>query len=436
MSKRYVFWRTPEGKPYRGTDGKFAPREALAEFGRTARVNQGQVSWTGFDVVRLDLAIKLSAAVISPSGEALGEIDAWSIVRPALTEAVKKKGGSHPLEAKEVAQIADRIAGEYFRKPEASYELVSSLSVQSLPFKRARVAGCTIRPLASRRDYAYPDHIDSRGGPVIAKHIQSSRYQPVGVKTRGRSPCAAADRAFRALSLLRGLWSLHATYGSWSMGFGGPRRPPIGVIHTGPIHTLHHPDKALVGDYYWYERAASEDLKLFAPSKGWHKIERFRKWAINRIRILPFGKDIEALIIRYIIALDQSDHDVAFLQMWSILERLTNTVGANYDETVRRAVWPFSDRDLAKNLLDCARLQRNLYVHAAKSAEEPDQVSYLMKSFVDHHLINLIRNDFAVMSLEEYGQYLSLPTDVTTLARNRKWATRAIRFLTSKAPTE
>jgi len=147
------------------------------------------------------------------------------------------------------------------------------------------------------------------------------------------------------------------------------------------------------------------------------------------MRTLSYRKELEDLILRYAAALDQTDHNVALLQMWSILERLTNTVGAHHDETVRRTVWLFKDKDLARNLLDCVRLQRNLYVHAARSAEKPDQATYLIKTFVDPHLFSLIRNDLKVTSLEEYGQHLSLPTDVTTLHRNKRWFAKAIRIL-------
>jgi hypothetical protein len=63
---------------------------------------------------------------------------------------------------------------------------------------------------------------------------------------------------------------------------------------------------------------------------------------------------------------------------------------------------------------------------------EQDQASYLIKSFVDPHLDNLIRNNFNVKSIEEYGQFLSLPTDLDTLKRNKKWYEKAIKFCVSR----
>jgi hypothetical protein len=388
----------------------------------------------GFE--RLDVALRLAAAVICPGGEELNEQDAWAIVRSTLIEAVKRKGGKQPLVAKEVLDLGDAKASDYFRQREARYILISSLSVQSLPFRRTQVAGCQIESLRSRRTFPYPQSVRNTGNDAIASHIDSPRYQCVRVNTNGKSIYDAAEKSFRALHLLRGMWSLFATYGSWTISFGGTKQEPIGVIHAGPVHTLHHPDHTLVADMFWYERAATNDRKLFKPDKGWEQIEKHRRWAMKRMRHLNYRKDLEDLILRYVAALDQTDHNVALLQMWSILEKVTNTVGSQYDETVRRTVWPFKSRDIEKNLLDCVRLQRNLYVHAARPAEEPDQVTYLIKSFVDPHLVGLIRGDFGVTSLEEYGQHLSLPTDIPTLVRTKKWVTKAIRILGQKVTGE
>ncbi len=437
MSTRYVFWRTPEGKPYRGTDGKHAPVELLAETGRISRVSpDGKVSWVGFAFQRLTLALKLSSVVICPQGEELNEFDAWGILKDALADVIKSLGGNQPLKTTEVLKVADSKAAAHFRKREAPYILVSSLSVESLPFSRAQIAGCRIEALSSRGKYAYPDTAKSTGIPAIAGHIKSSQYQLVRVQTSGRTALEAVDKAFRALNLLRGLLSLFATYGSWAITFGRIRQEPLGVIHTGPVHTLHHPDGELVGDFYWYERVLREDGKLFKPSGGWGEIEKQRRRAMNQLSRLRFRKDIEELIIRYATALDQTDHDVGFLQMWSILEKLTHTTGANYDETLKRTLWIFSDRPVAKDFLECVRLRRNLLVHAARSSEEPDQASYLIKTFIDPHLVHLMSNIFGVESIEEYGQHLSLPTDLNTLRRNRRWAEKAIRFLHKQTTTK
>ena len=123
--------------------------------------------------------------------------------------------------------------------------------------------------------------------------------------------------------------------------------------------------------------------------------------------------------------------------MWGMLERITNTVGTNYDETINRVVWIFSreSRPIAKDMLQSLRYRRNQYVHAGESRQESDQVAYMIKFFLDPHLLKLIRNSFNVQSIEEYGELLSLPTDIDTLDQKQVKVRQALRWLRSNDAT-
>lgn len=114
--------------------------------------------------------------------------------------------------------------------------------------------------------------------------------------------------------------------------------------------------------------------------------------------------------------------------MWSILESLTDTVGARYDETIKRVLWPFEDRQLSRELLEYLRTYRNQYVHAARSDDNRDQVAMLIKAFIDPHLVALIRNDFQVDTIKEYARCLSLPTSQSELRKTISRTARACRL--------
>jgi hypothetical protein len=127
----------------------------------------------------------------------------------------------------------------------------------------------------------------------------------------------------------------------------------------------------------------------------------------------------------------QPNPSVAFLQMWSILEKITDTVGTNYDDTIKRTIWIFTagSRLIAKDLLESLRYRRNKYVHSGESGQQADQVAYMVKSFLDPHLVNLVSNPLKVRSLEEYGQFLALPTEIGTLQDRRRMMRIALRVL-------
>lgn len=431
MSKQYAFWREPTGKPHKADDANYAPVALLTEIGETATLDErGGISWPGLWLRESKAAILSAIAILDSNGHEVNDHDARRIAWDGIKATIKNHGGQKKLVPKDVIRSVNKAAASHLRKRVDRYVLLSSLSISDFPATRIRVGDTEISPLKRRPTrFPQPDVLKlEKSRTPLKRHDASAQYQIVKVKTAGRSIFEAAQRGLDALNLLRGLWTLLATRGSRSMSFGNLRYVRIGVIHAGPEHTLHHPNGELVGNIYWYDPDYGGDRELYKPNNGWKRIEADRRWAARRMRRLPYRNDIERLLIRYAAALDHSNLDVAFLQMWSILEKMTNTVGGGYNETIRRATWSFADRHLARPLLESVRLRRNQFVHAAQSSQDRQEVAYMIKSFVEPHLLHLLRNDFRVESLEEYGEFLRLPVNVETLEKRVEQARRAIDF--------
>jgi len=408
----HVFWRKPDGRPYKGRDGKFAPTALLAEIGSTATLDpQGGVSWKGLNIpLRLEPAILESTSVVDSDDNEINSADASSIIWPAILETIKKSGGGRPLKPAEVIARANRDATSYFRRPSRKFVILTSLSVSSFPQKQISLRDCSITPMKMRgKRYPYPEALKFQAaGTPVEGHLASSKYLFVKVVTTARTEWQALENALESIHFLRGIWMLIATYGSWSLFSGLPTRRPVGIIHVGPIHTVHHQDGRLATDTYWYEPGFTGDQRLFSPVKGWAKIEDQRRKAARSIKRLPYRHDIEQLVIRYALALDESNLNVAFLHLWGILEKVTDTVGGNYDETIRRATRLDPEREAASETLRALRCRRNRVVHGGDSSEEREHIVYMIKSFVDPHLVHLIQNEPRVNSLQEYGEYLAV----------------------------
>ncbi len=431
MPARYVYWRQETGRAHKSQDDKYAPRVLLADIGKNASINdEGNVSWGGMAVMRFEHVVLGSMIVLDRDERELNQHDTNSIVWSAMRTLIKECGGRAPIEPKPLIDEANRQAAEFFRKPQERFYLVTSLPVNSLPTKQIAIDQCRITLLRSRHRYPVPGLLKSelerdRG----AGRAERPKHQLIRVSTSGRSMFDAADRALEAVGLLCGLWNLMSTYRAWSIRFGGRKPRPLGVIHPGPYHTLHKRDGKPIEELYWYEPDYGEHLHSFGGRGKWDKIEKDRRWAVRRLKQVPYREDLRALILRYAGALSKTDPDVAFLQMWSILEKLTDSVGARYDKTIRRAVWTFSDREVAKELLASLRRRRNQYVHASRSDEDREEVAQLMKFFIDPHLLRLLRNDFRVENLREYAEALTLPASINLLARRRALLRRAIGML-------
>jgi hypothetical protein len=428
MGARYVFFRDSTGRAYRRDDGRHTPTHLLAEMGEASVLQGEQIAWKGWHVEHD--ALLSSFVVLDNEGAELNHQDANTIVWRALEDVARRSPGK-PLNSTEVLKVADARAAEHLRRPFVQYELVTSLSIKTFPAKRIRIRGSVIRPLKKREPrYPLPKVLRSASHRnLFADHFKSTRYQLVRVETKGRTIFEGVGNALNALSLLRAIWSFSATIGRRSIRLGSGKRAPIGVIHTGPLYTLHNRDGSAANDeYYWFDPNYAGDQELFKEDDRWSELEKDRRWAIRRIGNLPYRKELEEVLIRYISALDQPNPNVAFLQLWGTLERITNTVGAQYDETIKRAcrVYVRKDRPLMKEALESLRHYRNRYVHSGDTGHETEQIAFRIKSYVDPHLVRLMNNTFKVQSLQEYGDFLAYPTDLKALEQTRSWSSRAI----------
>jgi hypothetical protein len=435
MIAKYASWRGPTGRP--SDQVKCVPTAFLRECGPKLTVNkEGGVSWQLEPVIdQLLMVLRGAIFIRDPKHQELNEHDAWGLIRKGLINTVKNQGGKQPIDPEELLTEINSHAGQFFQLPETDYVMVGSLSVAKFPVKSIRFNGCEIRPLRSRMRYPYPDAHALRPGTNLRKRLDASKYQLVAVKTRGRTFSDATNRAMRSLDVLRGVWTLAVVSGR-NLLASGPQTTPVGVVHHGPVHTLHGSNGKPVEEVFWRDSASNDDWNLFSLDEGWAKVEKIRKWAFRRLGKSKMGDDIQELLARYAVALDQTDFEIAFLHLWAVLEKLTQTIGGSYDETIRRACWWFADKALVKEILECGRLRRNRYVHSSQTAANTDELVHVIKGILDPLLISLIRDDLRISSLEDVGRFLSLPTDLAQLRKDRGRYNKAIGILVRRVDRE
>lgn len=439
MSARYAFYRDSTGRPYKREDGKHAPTHLLAEMGKCSVLNpDGKIGWK---VGRVDFdVLRSSIVIVSLDDEELNERDANHLVWQALADTAKRDIGE-PLKAKDVLVACDARAAAFFRRPLNDYALLTSMSLASFSAKNINVRGSVVRSFATRPTrFVLPKVLESRHHRNrFAEHLEKTNYRWVTISTQGRTITEGLNLALDNLGLLRALWSFGITLHRRSLSFFPSDRRRLGVIHAGPLQTLHHPDGSpATDDFYWYDPDFSEEQPVFKNDKVWDRLEKDRKWALGRLRRLPYGNDLRLLFIRYLAALDQINPNVAFLQLWAILEKLTNTVGSNYDETIKRTSWIFEDdyRLEIRETLEILRHHRNRYVHAGNTGSENTETAALLKTIIDPHLVRLLNNTFRVGSLAEYGERLSLPAGTKELERLHSWTARALRAIRKESDSK
>lgn len=378
------------------------------------------------------LAVSLRFVVVVDDKE-LNPVDSERILSQAIIAQILKNGQGKPILPDDLLCKADYHAAEFSRETLRDFVLVSSLSVMSLPAPTIRSGKCDISSIPNRNAFSLPESLGFQAkNTPLATHLANSKYQHLRVDTKGRSAYEAVQLALNELHLLRAMWTLSSSYGSWRFSGGIPSAQTASIIHIGPIHTLHDASGKLAGDIYWYEPQYTGDQALFDAKGGWDRIDRQRHTLQRWVRQSLFRGHVEDLLLRYVSALDQRVPETAVLQLWGILEKTTGTVGANYEETLRRVARPYTDRSVVVEIMQSLRICRNRFVHSGGSSDKNEQVVYLVKSLVDDHLVSLIRNDFRAQSMEEHAKFLGLPYDLDKLKRQRKQLSRAV-YLMRKA---
>jgi hypothetical protein len=425
--KQYAFWRDPRGKVSVDHKGRYAPEALLGQIGTTAKIVPDGISWPFLGSLRMREVVYPSIAILDPDGDELNENDTFQMVSEACTAEIKRLGGGKPLSANSLLSVVNKKASEFFRQPRKHRLIITSLSVDRLPTATVKPNGFEISQIPNRSELPYPRPLLDNESFVSA-HIKRTKYIPISIKTNEGTHHQAIHVGITALNYLRGLWNLFATYRTTEFSFSSyPQRKWLGVVHSGPLHTLHEESTNSANAVpWWYEPDYVEDAPIFLAKEKWNRIEDNLNWAMSKIDTSPLKKDLVFLFARYAIALDQSNLDLGFFMLWNLLETITNTI--DYEETIRRAIWKYSDREIAKEILSQLRWRRNQLVHYSQSTEKREHLCYHAKDFVDDHLLTLIRNDFEVSNLQEYGEFLSLPVDRRCLAAIRDNCQRAIAF--------
>jgi|GEM_PF-2820653 len=422
----YCFWRTPTKV---STDPNHAPRELLKQWGESITLDQnGGLTCSGISHSLCEEALRLVIFIAEPGGSELNSDDTWALAKRTLHDEIRSIGGKKAIDPGQYLRRLEILANEFFREPTSPYLLITNLSVEALPADEILVDDCKIKPI-QRSDFVLPEIITrTADSSPIQTHLKTSRYKWVSISTFGRSIFEAAGRAIDAVSQLRAIWTFCDKYKSHTVRLGSSRTRPLTNIHCGPFYSLHNLDGSAATDrIYWADRTPAEDYDVFRPGKGWNRLEAERRFIYDALaRWSPAeSREIKSMLLRYISAMDQTNHDLALLQLWSILEKITGQIGAKYEETIQRAIWPVSNREHVRELLNCIRIQRNRYVHATHSAADAEQVAQLTKSVLEPHFENLIFNTFQLKKVSEYSELLSLPVDPSTLKRQLNLLTKA-----------
>ena len=383
-------------------------KHALEKLQQTLGVNEAGGITLGFGG-DFDLCVAIVAWCATFRG-AVPESERTEIAQKAIIDS--KKAGEFTEES-----ILKRISHgqrQYLNTRPQQYVLLSSLSVRySRRIIRRTYPDAILRFSATKPTYL------SLPGPVqfVVKHEmkQPPHFMWVRTEITARDPKSAADLAINRVDRLRATWNLYRNLRRWRTTLGGTGKCVNDVI-MGPIHTLHYRDGSAATEMFWMETLPA-DSSAAKHLDNHTEMVAFERWVRTRLSKSPAEKSLSELLVRYVRALDENDLTSAFTKLWAVLEDLTATGRSTYDTTIRRTSFIFKDRSYHRAVLEYLRTWRNRVVHEGINAADAELFVNQLKSYVNELFLFLLNRSSKFSTLDEFGQFLDLPTDTRVLQK-------------------
>jgi len=350
--------------------------------------------------------------------------------REILSKTVLTIGKEKLLEKRKLLREINIRINEHLSLPIMEYRLITSLSIKTGTLK-------TIINIGDNKIFVgYPPEKEllEERTKIISDYesttsiITPKDYSMIIITSKGRTAHEAGEDALEKLEILRALWnyllnqkfSIRISYG---MG-----RQYINKILLGPIHTLHQINPHKEVQSYWFEPVFQKTNKLFEMDGKFNELQTSYNKIRKMINKLPYSDVIYKSLINYSKALDNLDYSTGYLQLWSVLESLTDTGNQNYETTIRRASFIYKDSEIMTQILNVLRLQRNKIVHINESSYQIEYYLFELKNSVELLLRFHYAKGIKCKDIHEASRILDLPRSTDVINEQIKIRNYAKRF--------
>lgn len=398
--------------------GKFKPSPVIDRIASVRTYSEdGKASYSAF--VLEECMPTLHSMLNFPSAAA--EVDQGTLVWQALKRVGKELTAESFIKA-----INDELNARLATK-EIQYSVLTSISLLSAGlFRSVDILDCKIRLMDSDFPEKYIQHRKDLINRIKTKISETpSDYCKVVATVCAKSPSAAFHKAMRAIDLLRSLMCLKFNH-RMQITFGGPSYKAINSVQLGGYHTVHLADGTSAGDGYWYE-PYFKPMSAYVPNDP-AMMSKDIRLAIKEIGESNFNKALVSSLLMYVRGFDLHDQNAAFLKVWGALEMLTTPNAAEYEKLIKRSSFLFKETDYQRQVLEHLRQYRNANIHAGEESDNARIHCFQLQTFYSAVAWFCIRNGSVFSSLEELGDFLDLPSELSALERQLNQIKRALKF--------
>lgn len=326
-----------------------------------------------------------------------------------------------PLDKDTFLAAAAAEARAHSARPIQEYVVLTALSISPSLIPRSVTWGnCLITSIKGNYPKKYRSRAERLNNSGEFKDDTPENYSRLAIRVKCKSPARAVSQALMQLNEVRAMLNIFANY---SFEFIGGFMTPINKIRLGRVHTVHHPDGTLATETIWHE-SNFKPTKVYDGASSPSVYEMARRF-LNRLKTIPYAADVKESLAQFVRGLDEQDANVAFLRLWSALERL---VTSDQEALIRRCAFISSDREARVLTLKHLQKYRNDAVHEGVETDNAKREAYLLLEFYVEMLRFHLGNGFLFTSLAEANEFLDYPADVNILRRKKRLIERAIFY--------
>jgi hypothetical protein len=355
---------------------------------------------------------------------AIAHIDKQLILNQAMVNA-RRKGDITP---RSLIQQIQRLEQRFQQLPDKELVLLTTISLKmTSELRPIRFEGCHIKfppKILPTFEKARAELKDKAKHTIRGEH--PSDYRWVTMNVRAKTAFQAIQSGMDKLDLFRGLLNFFHHWGRHRLTVGYPK--PVNEIVLGPFHTVHDDSGASAAEVWWFQPDYVGPVAPVDPlAKGKNPFPSIKK-ARERLRKHPYAKVVEEALIRYVRALDQRDFENAFINLWGVLEHLTDTSWKNNQLTERRAGFLLGNDHFYREVLRHLRSHRNRSVHAGANSEFIETLVYQLKRVVEEHLRFHLFQGWRFGSHAETAEFMDLPIQSDALRARIAKSKLALRY--------
>lgn len=261
-------------------------------------------------------------------------------------------------------QFFENAVKQYYKKKEENFTLLTSLSIDFLPFRKIHINSSIIKIHGKKWPVKYRENRFE----LLKKYRKKDNHDEfikVTVETKAKHFNDAFEQATYDLNIFRAFLCLNINPLS-ELPISNDYNRAINKIRNGEFYTVHKSETGETVDQktYWFETKFYDRLTKFSFNQKKALKDAVSDWILKFEKCKPTHKrKLSDVLNLYVDAFDEKDKHTCFLKGWIALESLLGTHDNN--QIIRRCISVFKvqERNYQKEILQGLRLRRNLIVH-------------------------------------------------------------------------